>query len=79
MVKRGETLGTAIRFDRWRYTEWAGGEAGAELYDHDADPQEYSNLAARPEWAATRARLRELFAGRASAEVPTGMFDPKRL
>jgi uncharacterized sulfatase len=72
-------MGRSVRTARWRYTEWAGGEAGAELYDHDADPQEYSNLAARPEWAATRARLRELFAGRASAAVPTGMFDPKRL
>ena len=72
-------MGRSVRTARWRYTEWAGGEAGAELYDHDADQQEFTNLAARPEWAATRAQLRELFRGRARADVPFGLFDPKRL
>jgi uncharacterized sulfatase len=38
-------MGYSIRNDRWRYTEWDGGKAGAELYDHDADPGELANLA----------------------------------
>ncbi|WP_133795697.1 sulfatase [Prosthecobacter fusiformis] len=46
--------GRSIRTDRWRYTEWKnpkGMEAGTELYDHKADPQETVNLAALPEHA----------------------------
>ena len=33
---------------RWRYTEWDGGKVAADLYDHDADPGEYHNLAGEP-------------------------------
>lgn len=33
----------AIRSERWRYIRYADG--GAELYDHDADPYEWKNLA----------------------------------
>lgn len=30
----------AVRTDRWRYIRYAGG--GEELYDHDADPHEWT-------------------------------------
>ena len=49
--------GYSIRTERWRYTEWEGGKAGVELYDHDLDPLEMSNLAARPELAGTLQEL----------------------
>ena len=39
------TFGYTLRTARWRYTEWDGGNRGRELYDHDADPQELTNLA----------------------------------
>ena len=44
-------MGYSVRTERWRYTEWDGGAAGAELYDQDADPHEYQNLAKDPKYA----------------------------
>jgi uncharacterized sulfatase len=44
-VQRGDNPGHSVRTERWRYTEWAFGKQGAELYDHDHDPHELHNLA----------------------------------
>jgi iduronate 2-sulfatase len=38
-------FGYSLRTPRWRYTEWDEGKQGRELYDHDADPKELTNLA----------------------------------
>ncbi len=38
-------FGYSLRTHRYRYTEWNGGKAGKELYDHQSDPQELKNLA----------------------------------
>ena len=43
--------GYSVRNERYRYTEWDGGKRGAELYDHESDPQEITNLADKPEMA----------------------------
>jgi uncharacterized sulfatase len=72
-------MGRSVRTDRWRYTEWAGGEAGAELYDHRRDPHEFTNLAAEAAHAATRRELRELFTGKVDAGVPATPFKPEQL
>jgi arylsulfatase A-like enzyme len=41
--------GYSIKTLRYRYSEWGvDGEAGAELYDHQTDPNELKNLAADP-------------------------------
>lgn len=38
--------GYSLRTDRYRYTEWGpDGSEGAELYDHNSDPEELINLA----------------------------------
>ena len=44
LVTRGPKLhGRSVRTDRWRFTRWSDGQA--ELYDHDADPEEHRNVA----------------------------------
>jgi len=47
---------TSVRTERWRYTEY-GSPDTAELYDHDADPREFTNLVGRPECADVVAEL----------------------
>lgn len=45
-----------IRSERWRYIRYADGTE--ELYDHKADPNEWTNVAAKPEHAAVIAEHR---------------------
>lgn len=40
----------ALRSDRWRYIRYENGDE--ELYDHANDPNEWTNLAGKPEFAA---------------------------
>ena len=44
-VRRNQIFGRSVRTERFRYTEWDGGNAGVELYDHQKDPEELTNLA----------------------------------
>ncbi len=59
-VQRGGFPGYTVRTDRWRYIEWDDGAKGAQLYDHDADPQELNNLAGNPKFASAQAELKAL-------------------
>ena len=45
----------AIRTERWRYIRYADG--GEELYDHEVDVYEWTNLAAKAEYSPTKAEL----------------------
>ena len=51
-VRRGmDLMGRSVRTERYRYTEWDGGKQGAQLYDHEKDPQEHTNLAGDAKYA----------------------------
>ena len=69
----------SIRTDRWRYIRYADGSE--ELYDLQADPKEWHNLAALPAHAQTKAELAQWLpkTNLASAD-PAGqrvlLFDP---
>lgn len=55
VVTRGKGLGRCLHDERFRYTEWPGGEV--ELYDHDSDPHEYRNLRDDAAYARVRREL----------------------
>lgn len=59
VVQRGKFLGRSIRTDRYRFTDWDGGEKGAELYDHTADPGEWKTLADDPKATTIKADLKK--------------------
>lgn len=74
-------MGCSIRTQRWRYTEWAEGKSGVELYDHHSDPMEFHNLAIEPsaELVKVIEDLRTRLRKKASGKIPTTPFNPARL
>ena len=65
-----------MRTPRWRYTEWDEGRAGRELYDHDADPRELTNLATAPAHAATVASLSQQLSEAVKQTLPASGMTP---
>jgi uncharacterized sulfatase len=59
-VWRGSFPGHSVRTERWRYTEWDNGKKGVELYDHEADPHEWKNVAEDPKFAKTVEEMKAL-------------------
>lgn len=59
VVQRGKFLGRSLRTDRYRYTEWDGGEKGVELFDHTTDHEEWKNLADDPKAMDIKADLKK--------------------
>jgi iduronate 2-sulfatase len=68
VARRAGRLGRSLRSARFRYNAWPDGSR--ELYDHDADPGEQTNLASRPEHAATIAELERALATDDAAREP---------
>jgi arylsulfatase A-like enzyme len=60
--------GLSLRTAAFRYTLWPDGSE--ELYDRRRDGPESENLAARPEWASERARLRARLEATEAAASP---------
>jgi arylsulfatase A-like enzyme len=61
-----------VRTADWRYIRYENGDE--ELYDIRRDPQEYTNLAARPEFAARKAELAR-YLPKTDAPTPPGSRD----
>jgi arylsulfatase A-like enzyme len=53
----GSDAGYAARDQRWRYIRYSNGEE--ELYDHNADPNEWTNLASAPEHSELKKKMTE--------------------
>ena len=53
----------SIRTERWRYTEWDNRQH-VELYDHENDPLEITNLGYDPQYAEVRQTLHEIITNR---------------
>ncbi|MFP6872644.1 MAG: sulfatase [Verrucomicrobiales bacterium] len=58
-----------LRTERWRYIRYASGEE--ELYDHLSDPNEWTNLAKKPEHREIIAALRRKLPGKNAPDAPT--------
>ncbi len=75
---KGERLfGYSLRTERWRYTEWDEGAQGRELYDHDADPKELTNLAEKPAFAKMIEELSAQLRAAAKTTFPSNGKTPE--
>ncbi len=75
--RQGRFFGYSLRTPRWRYTEWDQGQAGRELYDHEADPKELTNLADAPAHAEAQAQLASLLREAVAGTLPAdGIIPP---
>jgi iduronate 2-sulfatase len=75
-VQRGADPGHSVRTERWRYTEWAFGAKGQELYDHDDDPHELHNLAGEAKYADVVAQMKAVLKQVHPAPVSGGKAEP---
>lgn len=79
---QGRGMGYAMRTDRYRLVSWTvpGKDFRTfELYDHETDPAENTNLAGKPEHAATLDVLRkQLDAGWKAVPPPGSPSQPRR-
>lgn len=58
VYRHGKIPGYSVRTERWRYSEWAFGKQGVELYDENNDPHEMHNLASDPKYADVVKKLK---------------------
>ena len=75
--KGARFFGYSLRTPRWRYTEWDEGRRGRELYDHDADPREITNLAVDSAHARTVDELSAQLRAAARSTFPPSGITPE--
>jgi arylsulfatase A-like enzyme len=75
--EQNRIFGYSLRTPRWRYTEWDGGKLGRELYDHESDSKELTNLADKPAQSKTVESLaKQLHQAVAASFPPSGHTPP---
>ena len=55
-------MGRRVNDGRFRYIEWDEGRGGRQLYDHESDPHELTNLAGLPQHADLVKRMHDQLA-----------------
>ena len=59
-----EYMGYSVRTDRFRYTEWVDWQTGdlkaTELYDHEVDPLETTNVSDNEDYAGSLQKMAEI-------------------
>lgn len=73
----GRFFGYSLRTSNWRYTEWDEGKQGSELYNHDTDPKEITNLAKDPKHAEIVAKLSQQLRTAAKSTFPASGQTPE--
>jgi len=58
--RKMKIMGYSIRTDQYRYTEWAGGKEGVELYDYQSDPDEFQNQVMSEEYQHIARQMKSL-------------------
>jgi iduronate 2-sulfatase len=72
-------FGYTLRTPQWRYTQWDEGRQGCELYDHQTDPSELTNLAESPDHVEIIDQLaKQLHDAVQSTFPPSGETPPLR-
>lgn len=74
-INRGDVPGHSVRTAKWRYSEWAYGKEGMELYNEDADPKELKNLAYDSQYAEIVKEMKTLLASKhvPRSPIPKGV------
>lgn len=67
-------LNHAVRDERFRYIRYADGSE--ELYDHNADPLEWKNLASDPKYSSEKSRLAKWLP---KTNAPNAKFDSRKV